>query len=284
MKRIIAALIMSLALAAPVAAETIEDAWAAYEAGEETRAFEIFSELAETGDLEAIYNLAWFMRAGIGTAPDEAGGLVLMKEAAQAGHADAQATLGFYYQLGLGVAKDIALAEQWFELASEGGSAWGMNNLAFLWVEQERNFDEAETLLRRALALDPGNPFIIDSLGWFYYKVGHYEAAIPPLCDAVQLDPGDVQLREHLGDAYWQSGRAEEARAQWQQALELSYSDDDLSPGGVDYLRSVGVESWRAAMERRIADGPDEAKVPARSLPPSAPYEPIVEDCEVPAS
>src|SRR3546814_18194897 len=52
------------------------------------------------------------------------------------------------------------------------------NALGYTYADQNRLLDEAEDLLERALDLDPDNPYILDSVGWYLFRVGDYEAAI----------------------------------------------------------------------------------------------------------
>ena len=49
-----------------------------------------------------------------------------------------------------------------------------MNYLAYTWVEQNVNMAEALAMLKKAVELRPEDGFIIDSLGWAYYRMGDY--------------------------------------------------------------------------------------------------------------
>ena len=74
-------------------------------------------------------------------------------------------------------------------------------------------------MLNRAVELRPEDGFIVDSLGWAYYRLGEFDKAVANLERAVELEPGDPVINDHLGDAYWRVGRTREARYQWQRAL-----------------------------------------------------------------
>jgi Flp pilus assembly protein TadD len=104
-----------------------------------------------------------------------------------------------------------------------------LNYLGYSWVEQGTNLEEAQEMLRRAVALRPNDGFIVDSLGWVYYRLGKYEAAIEHLEQAVELEPGDPVINDHLGDAYWKVGREREARFQWRRALSLDPEEEDAA-------------------------------------------------------
>ncbi len=103
-----------------------------------------------------------------------------------------------------------------------------MNYLAYSWVEQEVNLDEAQQMLVRAVELRPNDGYIVDSLGWVYYRLGHYEDAVTFLERAVELRPQDPVINDHLGDAYWQVGRKQEARFQWRRSLSFEPEADQV--------------------------------------------------------
>jgi tetratricopeptide (TPR) repeat protein len=94
-----------------------------------------------------------------------------------------------------------------------------LNYLGYTWVDQKKNIKEALTMLEKARALSPQNGYIIDSVGWAYYRLGRFEEAVDALEDAVQLVPGDPTINDHLGDAYWKIGRKLDATFQWSHAL-----------------------------------------------------------------
>ena len=95
-----------------------------------------------------------------------------------------------------------------------------LNYLGYLYLDQQRNLDEARRLISRAVELRPDDGFIIDSLGWAYFMSGQYEDAVRHLEQAVAVEPGDPTINEHLGDAYWQVGRTIEARFRWKAAMD----------------------------------------------------------------
>ena len=87
------------------------------------------------------------------------------------------------------------------------GKAQVLNYLAYSWVDQNINIDEAFKMLTRAVELAPRDGMIIDSLGWAYFRMGRYDEAVRELEKAVELKAGDPVINDHLGDAYWKVGR-----------------------------------------------------------------------------
>lgn len=100
-----------------------------------------------------------------------------------------------------------------------------LNYLGYAWADKGLNLDKAMVMIDQALASQPHDGYITDSLGWVNFKLGHYKESVPLLEKAVELLPGDPVVNDHLGDAYWQIGRKIEARYQWQRAEK--YAKDE---------------------------------------------------------
>ena len=102
-----------------------------------------------------------------------------------------------------------------------------LNYLGYSWVDRGENLDEAFKMLHKAVEARPSDGYIVDSLGWGYYKLGKYEEAVKELERAIDLKPGDPTINDHLGDAYWRIGRKLEAHFQWNHARDLGPDPDD---------------------------------------------------------
>ncbi|MBL41917.1 MAG: hypothetical protein CMM49_04555 [Rhodospirillaceae bacterium] len=96
-----------------------------------------------------------------------------------------------------------------------------MNYLGYSWVEQGKNLNEALKMIQKAVMLRPRDGYIVDSLGWAFFRLGEFDDAVKNLERAVTLEPEDSIINEHLGDAYWKVGRFREAIFQWRRALEF---------------------------------------------------------------
>ena len=103
-----------------------------------------------------------------------------------------------------------------------------LNYLGYSWVDQGMNLDEAFKMLQRAVDLKPTDGYIVDSLGWAHFKLGHYAEATQQLERAIELKPGDPVVNDHLGDAYWRVGRKTEAHFQWNHARDMEPDPEDL--------------------------------------------------------
>lgn len=102
-----------------------------------------------------------------------------------------------------------------------------LNYLGYSWADQGKKLDRALELIEKAAKLRPDDGYIVDSLGWVYYRMGRYEEATKYLEKAVELVPYDPTINDHLGDAYWKVGRRHEARFQWQRAMNHTEDEKD---------------------------------------------------------
>ncbi|MGD0334572.1 MAG: tetratricopeptide repeat protein [Xanthobacteraceae bacterium] len=103
-----------------------------------------------------------------------------------------------------------------------------LNYLGYSWVDQGVNLDEGMNMIRRAVEQRPDDGYIVDSLGWANFRIGNYEEAVKDLDRAVELKPDDSTINDHLGDAYWRIGRVLEAHFQWSHAKDLNPDPEEL--------------------------------------------------------
>jgi tetratricopeptide (TPR) repeat protein len=103
-----------------------------------------------------------------------------------------------------------------------------LNYLGYSWIDQGINLDEGMKMIKRAVEQRPDDGYIVDSLGWAYYRIGNYEDAVKNLERAIDLKPEDPTINDHLGDAYWRIGRTLEARFQWAHARDLKPEPEEL--------------------------------------------------------
>ncbi|MER8777092.1 tetratricopeptide repeat protein [Mesorhizobium sp. M0977] len=104
-----------------------------------------------------------------------------------------------------------------------------LNYLGYSWVDKDMNLKEGLAMIQKAVDLRPSDGYIVDSLGWAYYRLGQFDDAVREMERAVSLKPEDPVLNDHLGDAYWRVGRKLEATFQWNQARDLKPDPDVLA-------------------------------------------------------
>lgn len=112
-----------------------------------------------------------------------------------------------------------------------------LNYLGYTLVERGGRLDEAVSLIKRAVALDPHNGAYLDSLGWAYFKQNQLDLAEPNLRAAAGQLPRDSAVQDHWGDLLAKRGRYAEAVEAWRRALA-----------------GDGEQIERPAIERKISD------------------------------
>jgi Flp pilus assembly protein TadD len=103
-----------------------------------------------------------------------------------------------------------------------------LNYLGYSWVDQGINLTEAMAMIKRAVDQRPDDGYIVDSLGWAYYRIADYENSVKTMERAIDLKPEDPTINDHLGDAYWRVGRKLEAQFQWAHARDLKPDPEEL--------------------------------------------------------
>ena len=98
------------------------------------------------------------------------------------------------------------------------------NALGYTLAERGENLPEARKLVARALELSPGNPFVLDSMGWVEYRMGRNAQALDFLQQAYDARP-DPEIGAHLGEVLWQLGQHDSARTIWRKAIERAPHD-----------------------------------------------------------
>lgn len=131
----------------------------------------------------------------------------------------------------------VAEAEQEFRklMAADPANADPVNSLAYMLADRGLRLPEAIELAQRALAMEPGNPSYLDTLGWALFKQGRTPEAVESLAKAAQMLTGNSVIQDHYGDALAKSGRKSEAIAAWRRALA-----------------GDGEQTDRAAIEKKI--------------------------------
>ncbi len=110
------------------------------------------------------------------------------------------------------------------------------NALGYVFADQNINLDQAQILLDKAVQLAPGNPFILDSMGWLQFRLGNVALAAQYLENAFELSP-QADIAAHLAEIYWTNGDKKRARGLLKEGWKL----DKTNPTLKDTLKRLGV-------------------------------------------
>ncbi len=72
------------------------------------------------------------------------------------------------------------------------------NLIAFYYVQENKNFDQALTLIENALATNPNSPYYLDTKGLILTKMGNRDQAVVIFKKALLFSPNDKIILEHL--------------------------------------------------------------------------------------
>jgi tetratricopeptide (TPR) repeat protein len=104
-------------------------------------------------------------------------------------------------------------------IALKPDNAQALNALGYTLVDRTKRTAEGLKLIEQALALAPADPFILDSMGWAYYRMGNLEDSEKYLRRAL-ADRSDPEIAAHLGEVLWAKGERTHAREVWQSQLK----------------------------------------------------------------
>lgn len=115
-----------------------------------------------------------------------------------------------------------ALAILRTERLARPNDPYTLNSLGYFLLVHTDKYEEAYQVLYRARAMAERDPYIADSLGWAYFKLGHLDEAERLIRQSQdELMPHrNWEIEMHLGDIYWHQGEEDAAREAWQFALE----------------------------------------------------------------
>lgn len=134
-----------------------------------------------------------------------------------------------HYDYGISLEKNgmeeqaLRRMERVLELQPEHADA--LNFIGYTWADKGMRLPEALKYIEKALALDPNNGYIVDSLGWVYFRLGDFPRAVKELRRALDLEASDPHIHDHLGDALLAVGDKVQAAVHYRQAVEM-FSDD----------------------------------------------------------
>ncbi|MSR52136.1 MAG: tetratricopeptide repeat protein [Gemmataceae bacterium] len=146
-------------------------------------------------------------------------------------------------------------------LKDDPENATFMNDLGFIWADNDLKIEESEKLIRKAIAKDReqrkkiedlpkdedvDNPAYLDSLGWVLFKKKEYKEAKQHLTTAIKLEGGkNIEIFDHLADVHMALGEKAEAIKVWKESLKIEDSTKR------DTERRKKVEQKLAAAEKK---------------------------------
>jgi tetratricopeptide (TPR) repeat protein len=146
-------------------------------------------------------------------------------------------TIGMLYDKIGNRDESIAMMKKVIDMAPDDAQA--LNYLGYTYAEMGVRLNDALEYVNRALTITPGDGFILDSLGWVYFKMKKYDLAIVNLQRALTVVADDPAILEHLAEAYYASREYDNAIATYRKLIKQEPEKKEY----LDRLKKIRSES-----------------------------------------
>ena len=83
-------------------------------------------------------------------------------------------------------------------IESDSTDAQAFNNYAYSLVERDKDIDFALELAQYAISLEPKSAAYLDTIGWIYFKLNHYDEALKYIKESLTIDSNNSTIQGHL--------------------------------------------------------------------------------------
>ena len=104
--------------------------------------------------------------------------------------------------------------------------ALAYNALGYSYADRSFRLKDAKKYIEIALSIEPRNHYILDSMGWVYFRLGNLDLAFQFVKKAFNLQE-DPEIAAHLAEILWKQGKTEEAKKILGDSLE-KYPDNAI--------------------------------------------------------
>ena len=111
------------------------------------------------------------------------------------------------------------------------GHVQALNAYGFTLADLTSRYEEAYSLISAALKQKPGDPYILDSMGWVEFRLGNYAEAESFLRKALEKR-NDAEIASHLTEVLFAAGNIREAKKVWAKANRDFPENDKLMAVG----------------------------------------------------
>lgn len=138
---------------------------------------------------------------------------------------------GSYFTYGMFLERhgrlDEAMAQMEKVLVVKPDDPLALNYIGYSWADRGMNLPQALDYIKKAVAQRPDDGFIMDSLGWVYFRLGELQQAVDALEKAISIEPEDPTIHEHLGDVYLAFQKPGQAIDMYNKSLSLHEKAED---------------------------------------------------------
>lgn len=87
-----------------------------------------------------------------------------------------------------------------------------LNFIAYIMAEKEEDLNQALKLAKKALSLNPEDPYIMDTIGWIYFHQGESKLSIDYLSESYKKVPTDIVIIHHYFEALLTLNQLDDAK------------------------------------------------------------------------
>ena len=149
--------------------------------------------------------------------------------------------IDLYYRLGILLGKLKRIEESIKQMETvikiDPRHADALNYIGYTYADENVHLDRALELIEKAIKYKPNSGYIIDSLGWVYFRKGLYDQALTELKKAIELAPHDPAIAEHLGDVYYKKHDYGNALKAYEKAISLENAEPERLQGKIKDAR-----------------------------------------------
>ncbi len=103
-----------------------------------------------------------------------------------------------------------------------------LNFIGYTYIDNNINLEQAKDMILKAYMYSSRSGAIIDSVGWMYYKLQDYNAALRYLKKAYRLIPEEPIIADHLADTYLKLNYYKEAMEIYENIMQMKDIDERL--------------------------------------------------------
>jgi tetratricopeptide (TPR) repeat protein len=100
------------------------------------------------------------------------------------------------------------------------------NALGYSFADRNIHLEDARKYIEVALSISPNNHYILDSMGWLYFRLGKLDSALSFIQKAYDIQ-ADPEIAAHLSEILWAQGKKKEASDVLELSLQ-SFPDNEV--------------------------------------------------------
>jgi tetratricopeptide (TPR) repeat protein len=103
-----------------------------------------------------------------------------------------------------------------------------LNNYAYSLAERKIRLQEALSMSKKAVEIEPKNASYLDTFGWIYFQLEDYKQAKTNIEEAIKYESNNPTIIDHLGDIYFKLKDKTKALELWQKAFDLDQTKIEI--------------------------------------------------------